>query len=247
MDDLNTHLRNSGIGCVFNNMPINHLMYADDTCILAPSATGLQKLINICSKYAEKHTIVFNESKTKCMCFKPRCMKSLQVPRVSLNGITLKWTTVNKYLGVILDSNCKVDCDIRRHVKAIYTRGNMLTHKFRNCTDSVKIRLFKSYCNSIYGGVLWTKYKKPTLKKAKVAYNDMFRSLFNIRRGESISSIFVLNRIDSFDVIMRKAIYSFKQRLFNMSNCIIDTIINSNFFQDISGTLKHWNELLYVS
>ena len=59
MNNLSTELNKSGIRCVINNSPVNHLMYADDMCILAPSATGLQNLLNICVDYAKTNTIVF--------------------------------------------------------------------------------------------------------------------------------------------------------------------------------------------
>ena len=45
----------------------NHLMYADDMTVLAPSVKGLQNLIDICASYAEQHEIVFNSSKTVCV------------------------------------------------------------------------------------------------------------------------------------------------------------------------------------
>ena len=44
--------------------------YADDMIILSPSATALQKLLDIldiCSVYSEKHDIVYNVKKSVCM------------------------------------------------------------------------------------------------------------------------------------------------------------------------------------
>ena len=58
MDGLSSWLNNSGIGCTINDTSINHLMYADDTCTLAPSATTLQKLLSICSMYAQDNSII---------------------------------------------------------------------------------------------------------------------------------------------------------------------------------------------
>ncbi len=72
MDPLSRILNESKIGCRLNGMMINHIMYADDSCIIASSPSGLQKLLNICSSFALDNTIVYNETKTKFMCFKPR-------------------------------------------------------------------------------------------------------------------------------------------------------------------------------
>ena len=43
------------------------LSYADDMVILNPSATALQKQLDICSVYLEKHDIVYNVKKSVCV------------------------------------------------------------------------------------------------------------------------------------------------------------------------------------
>ena len=52
------------IGCLFNGNVINHLMYADDIVLLAPSVKGLQSLINVCHRLGLDNDIVFSDSKT---------------------------------------------------------------------------------------------------------------------------------------------------------------------------------------
>ena len=42
-----------------DNVCMNHLFYADDICLLAPSAAGIQQLINICEKYGIEHDIFY--------------------------------------------------------------------------------------------------------------------------------------------------------------------------------------------
>ena len=49
---------------------LNHLMYADDNVLLAPSLKGLQKLLNITYSYGTAHGIMFNKLKTVCMLVK---------------------------------------------------------------------------------------------------------------------------------------------------------------------------------
>ena len=41
--DLSKHLHDARSGCFIGHQCINHVMYADDICLLAPSALGLQK------------------------------------------------------------------------------------------------------------------------------------------------------------------------------------------------------------
>ena len=47
IDDLRDVLRNTVHGCYVNGQCFNHVMYADDTLLQAPSPTALQSLKNI--------------------------------------------------------------------------------------------------------------------------------------------------------------------------------------------------------
>ena len=53
MDDISSALNDSMIGCSFNGVLCNNLMYADDTCIIAQSPSALFKLLKICTEFAK--------------------------------------------------------------------------------------------------------------------------------------------------------------------------------------------------
>ena len=57
LNDLSTNLNAIKSGCVRGNALVNNL-FADDICLLSPSFSGLQDLVNICSSYAVPHNIV---------------------------------------------------------------------------------------------------------------------------------------------------------------------------------------------
>ena len=75
-------------------------MYADDSCVIAPSPSALQKLLYICNTFANDNCITHNEKKTKCMCFKSRSLLNLHVPTVYLNEKSLEYVETQKYLGI---------------------------------------------------------------------------------------------------------------------------------------------------
>ena len=141
-DGLSMLLNQTGIGCSYNNMLVNNLMYADDTVLIAPSASGLQKLLLLCEKFAENYDILFNVTKTVCMCVKPPKSRILELPRIYLNSKLLDYVSSYTYLGVVMSDNKKDDMDINQHIKAVYARGNMLLKNFRYCSKSVKCQLF---------------------------------------------------------------------------------------------------------
>ena len=136
--------------------------------------------------------------------------------------------------------------DIRRQVKALYTRGNILVNNFNKCSQQVKNCLFKSYCSNCYGGQLWSIYKKDVYKKCVVAYNDIYRKLFNIKRGESISAVYANNKIDSFNTIIRKDVFRFRNRTINSKNILISAVLESSFYNTCSNITKKWNNILYT-
>ena len=47
MDELSVKLSDVNIGCNVNGVCINHMFYANDSVLLAPSARALQKMVNI--------------------------------------------------------------------------------------------------------------------------------------------------------------------------------------------------------
>ena len=77
LDSLSVKLPASGVRCTFNSKCFNHLVYVDDTVLLAPSPKALQSLINICVSLAYNHGLVYNEQKTKYMCLKPAVLKNI--------------------------------------------------------------------------------------------------------------------------------------------------------------------------
>ena len=67
------------------------LCYANDMSLLCPTTRGLQKMISVCSEFAEEYNVVFNTNKTACMTFgnRPICpVVYLYLNGESLNGLT---------------------------------------------------------------------------------------------------------------------------------------------------------------
>ena len=52
MDDLSIKVNDIKVGCTIGTTLINHLMYADDSVLLSPSALGLSVLLSVCSAYS---------------------------------------------------------------------------------------------------------------------------------------------------------------------------------------------------
>ena len=74
VDDLSAKLINLKIGCKINDVYVNRLMYADDTVIIAPSYTAMQKLIDCCNFAVDNNIIIYLYvlSSFTCIFFKTK-------------------------------------------------------------------------------------------------------------------------------------------------------------------------------
>ena len=96
-DDLSVCLTQCKAGCHLNETVTIHVMYADDICLMVPSAIALQKMLNRCYEFNQSNDIIFNPIKSQCMVFKPNRFK-LYCPAVYLNGNIIDYVEKTKYL-----------------------------------------------------------------------------------------------------------------------------------------------------
>ena len=224
-DGLSRRLNELNIGCMLNS-PINHIFYADDLVLIAPTRSGLQKLILESEVFSRAHSIQFNSKKSKLLIIRAKNYTNFEFGDIELSGETLAKVSKFKYLGHILTDNCNDHDDIMRHCRYLYAVGNSIIRKFYFCSVGVKLKLFKTYCGNIYSGQLWYDYKIPSLNKAKVAYNSILRRLLNIPRVQdgksySASAMFASFGIPSFSCTVRKMFFGFSQRLVKSSHTVI--------------------------
>ena len=246
MDDLSHQLQSCSSGCFINDVCTNHFFYADDICLLAPSASAMQGLLDVCLLYGTQHDIVFNPQKSMYLVFKRRCFK-IDLPAVDLSLDRSVVPVVNeaKYLGVFLDSKLKDDCDIERQYSRLYARCNTILRKFKHCDTPVKKQLFTSFCTNFYCMPLWSDFNEGTFRKAKVAFNNVYISLFNYDRRSSASFMFASNNVLNFEALFRKCIFNLRSRLFSSENEILRSI-RTNIFVNSNKIFVRWQATLYT-
>ena len=64
------------LGCHLGGVSGNNLLYADDTCILAPSPSALQRLHKLCELFACGNNVIFKQLKLNICALK---LKRLRV------------------------------------------------------------------------------------------------------------------------------------------------------------------------
>lgn len=214
MDYLSKIFNSVNAGCMLNGVNFNHLLYADDMTLIEPSIRALQILLKYCDKFACENDVLYNTKKTKCMCIKPKVFKSKFEPSFILSGEQLDCVECHKNLGMHVAPDLNDDTDIRYQCRNIYSRGNTLIRNFKECNESVKCRLFQSYCTQFYGAALWSCYNDETMRLLKVAYNRIFRILLGLEHRCSMTTNFISRGLNPFPVVIRKLIYSFRNRIY---------------------------------
>ena len=114
--------------CYIDDQCMNHVTYADDICLMAPSAIGLQKMLDVCFDFSLRNDIMFNPVKSVCVTFKPKNRK-LSCPSVILDSNILEYISQTKYLGFMFNTNAQDDEDMLRQMRTLYINTNINTHK----------------------------------------------------------------------------------------------------------------------
>ena len=246
MDELSYLLCSSDVGCHIGSQCINHLFYADDVVLLAPSPMSLSLLLNICEDFSKDSELSYNEKKTVCMCIRSKNYKDLQPTNQFLNGVVLDWVDQYKYLGAVLKSDMSDNRDMERQIRFLYCQGNILIRKFSKCTEHVKIRLFNAYVRCFYCCHLWSNFSNEALHRVKVAYNNVYRRLLGIKGQCSISRKLIEHNLPTLKEVLRKASVSFRERLMKSSNILIVTLVSSLHFMYSSSLSLYWNKSAFV-
>ena len=118
LDYLSTKLNLVKAGCVVGNFIFNHICYADDMVLFAPSYKGLQMLVNICQSVGLALNIIFNERKSKCMTFYHKSYPQNNI-KISLNANIIENVDNVVYLGVILNNRLDDNEEIKRQYRGI--------------------------------------------------------------------------------------------------------------------------------
>ena len=218
-DELSRMLNNVNAGCFVGGSLVNHLMYADDLVLLAPSAAGLSLLLSACSYYGIEFDVKYNSTKSNVMVFCCNLLKDIPVPNFMLNGVPIDKVSNCKYIGHCINDKLIDDDDMARQHKQIYAQGNALVRKFYMCTETVRMSLFKSYCSSLYTSALWCNYRSESLRKLCVAYNNVFRKITFLPRNCSASLMFATRDLPTCNMLIRKHACIIYEECCRISQC----------------------------
>ena len=156
-------------------------------------------------------------------------LKGAHLPNVYLNGVQVKQVDSVKYLGHFL--TCELSDDI--------------DNKFHMCSVPVKLKLFNSYCASLYTPHLWWNYKKMSFTKLHITYHNILKRNIGLSKYESTSATCDYTNTQCCQSTIRNLVFKFVCRLNKSDNALIKAILASSVVYS-SRIRSHWRRLLYV-
>ena len=212
--------------------------------LIAPAPAALNDLLKVCDDFATEHHIIYSGIKSVCMRILPPRLKLGNSPSIYLGENGLQFVDEFNYLGHTITSDFSDDRDILKEMRKLCYRGNCLIRKFKFCNDDVKCTLFRSFCYSLYCCSLWYNFKKSTLQRLKVSYNNIMRRLMGVPAYSSASFLFATLGVRSFQELLRANQYSLMKRVTDSSNLLIRDINISDVF--LQSEIRHyWYQSLF--
>ena len=134
------------VGHFFPGRGVRIILYADDILLIAPSVTGLQRLLDQCETELNRIDMNINTKKSCCMRIGPRFDANC-APIVTSNGGILPWVSEIRYLGIYIVKSRKFKCSLDYAKRAYYRSMNAIFGKIgRVASEEVVLELIAKKC-----------------------------------------------------------------------------------------------------
>ena len=188
LDDLLQELRNLQLGCHIGGYWFGCLGYADDLILLAPNREVLQRMLDICQKYATEHNLVFStdpvpaKSKTKCLYFCGRSGPVQYPAQVQLDGKDLPWVDSADHLGHTLTQVTNMEKDSQRARGKFISKTMDIREELSFAHPEQVMQAIQLLCTDAYGSMLW-KLNSPGAESFFKSWNTCVKLVHGIPRN----------------------------------------------------------------
>jgi hypothetical protein len=139
-DEMLQVLKLSQLGCHIGHTFCGAIGYADDVILLAPSFCGLNKMLDICKKFADSYDVLFNSSKSKLLTF--QCSNSIMdVKPIVFMDQPIELVTSEKHLGNIFGQNIN-EQKIQDSTYQFIGKTNMVISHFSHVPFDIRYYIF---------------------------------------------------------------------------------------------------------
>ena len=121
----------------------------------------------------------------------------------------------------------------------------MLCRKFQMCSVPVKLKLFNSYCLSLYTPHLGWNYKKMSVTKLQITFHNILKMNIGLSKYDSPSATCAFTNTHCCQSTIRNLVFKFMCILKNSDHEFIKALLASSVAYS-SRIQSHWRGLLYV-
>ena len=189
-DGLVQLLRKSQIGCHMYKLYLGIILFADDICLLAPTRSALQSLINMSASYCHKQGLNFNPRKSKVLVFSKKKIDFSILSPILLNGDVVQFSPAITYLGVLIESDRGFCVSATNDLRSFYRAANSVLSALHKPSEEVLMQLLYTNCVPIITYACGVKsYSARDMRDCNTAINNSIRKIFTFHRWESVRSL----------------------------------------------------------
>ena len=227
VDDLIGTLRKCRVGCSVYKLCLAVILFADDICLLAPTRSALQRLIDSSAAFCDAHGLTFNPSKSKILVFSRKKVDFSQLQPVRLNGANVDFVTSISYLGVKIESNRGLCFSAADDLRTFYRAANSILTALHKPSEEILMQLLYTNCVPILSYACNIKqFSAQDMRNCNTAINDAIRKIFTFNRWESVRTLRESFGMKSIYEMFATASDNFQSSLLSHHNSVLRQLCN---------------------
>ena len=194
--------------------------------LLAPCASAMRKMLEICHSFALSHKLEFNANKTQLICFYAPSVPPI-TPSIYFNDVLLSYSNHVVHLGHLLTDSLSDTKDVMRVVKDLNRKANFMLCTFHAAYPFVKTFLLQCYCLSLYGCCLWS-LNCPSIRLLEIALNKILRKIWHLPPRSHTAIVHCVAQVNTISNLLYQRFQSFISRALSSPSPLIRTVFNES-------------------
>jgi hypothetical protein len=221
VDGLIQNLQNCKLGCHLGDLFVGYVAYADDIVLLAPSMYALKEQVKIAESFANEHSMLFNGSKSKLMCFSKNAIS--QNVTIEVSGEHVNVSDNMTYLGHNISSNI-YESGIKNITRDFIIKFNGVLGDFSSIKSCLRYDLMQKYCTSFYGVLLCDFSDISNMDRLYRQWRKAIRRIWRLPMRTHTNLLPHICKSVPIDIVMKRRFMNFFNNGMKSKNLIVSQI-----------------------
>jgi hypothetical protein len=221
VDGLIQNLQNCKLGCHLGDLFVGCVAYADDIVLLAPSMYALKEQVKIAESFANEHSMLFNGSKSKLMCFSKNAIS--QNVTIEVSGEHVNVSDNMTYLGHNISSNI-YESGIKNITRDFIIKFNGVLGDFSSIKSCLRYDLMQKYCTSFYGVLLCDFSDISNMDRLYRQWRKAIRRIWRLPMRTHTNLLPHICKSVPIDIVMKRRFMNFFNNGMKSKNLIVSQI-----------------------